>query len=297
VEQDGSKYDSIRLFTARAIDVRPDFSVTDENARAVAEICRRLDGLPLSIELAAGRIKLLPPQTLLARLTNSLNLLTGGARDLPARQQTLRDTIAWSYDLLDEAEQRLFRRLAVFVGGCTLEAAEKVCDMGGDLRMDVLDGMASLLDKNLIRQQEGEAPRGYPEPRFDMLETIREYALERLNESGEAQAIRQAHASFYLALAVEAEPTLRGALQSLWMGRLRAEHNNMHAALAWLKDEDEMNTEAARPGTGGAAGDRFYQAVAQRAWGVVHCPEGDDDTALARLLASPLRRREGGRRG
>jgi len=236
-----AQYDSIRLFTARAIDVRPDFSVTDENARAVAEICRRLDGLPLSIELAAARIKLLPPQTLLARLTNSLKLLTGGARDSPARQQTLRDTIAWSYNLLDEAEQGLFRRLAVFVGGCTLEAAEKVCDIDGDLRTDVLDGMASLLDKNLIRQQEGEAD----EPRFDMLQTIREYALERLNESGEAQAIRQAHASFYLALAVEAEPTLRGALQSLWMGRFMAEHNNMHAALAWLKDADEMNAEAA----------------------------------------------------
>src|SRR5262249_12277372 len=146
-------YAAVALFVARVRDVTPDFEVTDENARAVAEICARLDGLPLAIELAAARIRLLSPQSMLPRLDHRLRLLTGRARDLPARQQALRDAIAWSYDLLSQAEQRLFRRLSVFVGGCTLEAAEAVCDAEGDLGLDVLDGVASLVEKSLVRRE------------------------------------------------------------------------------------------------------------------------------------------------
>src|SRR5262249_16655510 len=158
---------------------------------------RRLDGLPLAIELAAARSKLLPPQALLGRLRSRLDVLTGGARDLPARQQTLRTAIAWSYDLLNEGERRVFRRLAVFAGGCTLEAGEAVCNQAGDLGLDVFDGIASLVDKSLLRHEdpvEGE-------PRFRMLETIREYGLEQLAASGEAAALQRRHAEYYLRLA------------------------------------------------------------------------------------------------
>src|SRR5690606_37859527 len=151
------------------------FEVTSENAAAVAEICARLDGIPLAIELAAARIKVLSPQALLVRLGSRLELLTGGARDLPARQKTMRATIAWSYDLLDDAEKRLFQRLSVFAGGATLEAAEAICNPNGDLGVDVLDGIASLVDESLLQEEDG----GNGEIRFTMLGTIREYGLER----------------------------------------------------------------------------------------------------------------------
>src|ERR671921_1271479 len=176
-----SHYEAVRLFVERAQAAKADFSVTNENAPAVAEICYRLDGLPLAIELAAARIKLLTPQAMLGRLGNRLQVLTGGPRDLPARQQTLRATIDWSYNLLEEGEQRLFRRLSVFAGGRTLEAIEAVCDAEDDLPVDPLDGVSSRLDKSLVRQEEG--PEG--EPRFVMLETIHEYAREKLQQSGE----------------------------------------------------------------------------------------------------------------
>jgi tetratricopeptide (TPR) repeat protein len=210
--------------------------VTDETARVVAEICVRLGGLPLAIELAAAHMNVLSPEAILARLAgtsghaaSSLRLLTRGARDLPARQRTLRNTIAWSYDLLNDNEQQLFRRLSVFVGGCTLDAAEAVCNVAGDLNIDVLDGVASLVDKNLLRQVEGEAG----EPRFTMLETIREYALERLEASGEAEAQRGRHTEYYLVLAETAEPELHRAEQLLWLQRLEQELDNLRAALAW----------------------------------------------------------------
>ena len=161
-----ASYPALALFAQRAMEARPSFTLDDDNAATAAEICRRLDGLPLAIELAAARVKLLAPQAMLNRLERRLPLLTGGARDLPERQRTLRDTIAWSYDLLNDEEQRLFRRLAVFVGGCTLEAAEAVCDADGDLGLDLFDGVASLVDKSLLRQEDG--PDG--EPRFAMLE-------------------------------------------------------------------------------------------------------------------------------
>jgi predicted ATPase len=207
--------------------------VTPGNAAAIAEICVRLDGLPLAIELAAARINLLPPQALLGRLGQGLAVLTSGARDAPARHQTLRHAIAWSYDLLDAQEQRLFRRLAAFVGGCTLEAVEAVSTAVGDTDADVLEGMASLLDKSLLQRTE----RDGEESRFAMLETLREYGLERLAPGGEAQATRQAHARYYLALAERAEPQLSSPQQLSWFERLEREHDNLRAALSWFLEQ------------------------------------------------------------
>jgi predicted ATPase/class 3 adenylate cyclase len=240
-EGDLTQYDAVKLFIARAQAARAGFAVTNEDAPAIAEICYRLDGLPLAIELAAARIKFFPPEALLARLERRLHVLTGGPRDLPVRQQTLRNTIDWSYNLLDPGEQALFRRLGVFVGGCTLEAAEVVLRTEGRGLSDesapsglspqpsVLDGLASLADKSLLRQEDG--PDG--EPRFTMLETVSEYATERLEESGEAEIIRRQHASYFLALAEAAELHRYTPTQGLWLLRLDADHDNMRAALAW----------------------------------------------------------------
>jgi tetratricopeptide (TPR) repeat protein len=227
------EYAAVALFIERALGVNPAFVVTTTNASTVAEICQRLDGLPLAIELAAARTKLFTPQALLARLSNRLALLTGGARDLPSHQRTLRSTIDWSHDVLHTSEQILFRRLAVFVGGCTLEAVEAVCTAGDDLPQDVLDSLASLSDKSLLRPLEGVAG----EPRLTMLETIREYALERLEGSGEAEALRQRQASYFLDLAERAAPQLHRAEQQTWLARLDAEHDNLRAALTWALDE------------------------------------------------------------
>jgi len=229
-----SQYEAVRLFIERAKAAKPDFSVTDENAPAVAEICMRLDGLPLAIELAAARIKLLTPSAMLQRLGSRLKLLGGGSRDLPERQRTLRGTIEWSFALLEEGEQVLFARLAVFSGGRTLEAIEAVCDAEGDLPMDALEGVSSLLDKSLLRQEEG--PEG--EPRFVMLETIHEYARERLEASGEAEETSRLHAEYFLALAEAAEPELSGADQLACLERLEAEHDNMRAALTWSLEKE-----------------------------------------------------------
>jgi predicted ATPase/class 3 adenylate cyclase len=224
------------LFIERALAVRPDFALTEDAAHAVAEICRRLDGLPLAIELAAARVKLLSPQTTLARLSSRLSLLTDGPRDLPARQQTLRGTIGWSYDLLAPAEQHLFRRLAVFAGGWMLEAAEAVCSAVDGLDTEVLEGLGALVDQSLVRRHDVGTQR---EPRFSMLETIHEYGLEQLATSGEAEALRRAHAAYYLALAEEAAPNLTGPQQGVWLDRLEREHDNLRAALAWARDRGE----------------------------------------------------------
>lgn len=187
-----SHYDAVALFIQRARAVKPDFTVTNDNAPALAEICHRLDGLPLAIELAAARVRLFPPQALLSRLQNRLSVLTGGARDLPTRQQTLRGAIDWSYSLLAPGEQQLFARVSVFSGGFSLEAAETVCTSDGDLELEVLDGVGSLVEKSLLRQE------GEDEPRFVMLETINEYAAERLDELGPSRdATRRAHAAYF----------------------------------------------------------------------------------------------------
>jgi predicted ATPase/class 3 adenylate cyclase len=223
-----SQYTAVELFVQRAVNVKPDFAVTNENAPAVAEICSRLDGLPLAIELAAARVRLLAPQAMLARLESRLKLLIGGARDLPARQQTLRGAIAWSYDLLDGEAQKLFRRLSVFVGGCTLEAIEAVCFGDGDLEIDHLEGVSTLVEQSLLKQGGAEE-----EPRFAMLETIREYGQECLTASGEAEAVRCRHAHFFLAVVEEASTKSWGPEQAEWLNRLELENDNLRAALEW----------------------------------------------------------------
>jgi predicted ATPase len=238
-----SQYAAVALFIQRALAVRPDFRVDNANAPAVAEICVRLDGLPLAIELAAARIKLFLPQAMLARLGHRFELLRGGARDMPERHQTLRQAIAWSYDLLEASEQTLFRRLAVFTRGCTLEAAEAVCQAVHDSTVDpgesleVLDGMASLLDKSLLCQQEQTSG----EPRFRMLETIREYGRECLTASGEEPTVRRAHADYFLALVETAEPALTGPEQATWLERLDVEHDNLRAALRWAEASGDVD--------------------------------------------------------
>jgi len=238
-----SQYEAVALFISRAQAVKPEFQVSNANARAVAEICVRLDGLPLAIELAAARIKLLPPPALLARLGKRLAVLTSGAHDAPARQRTLRNTIAWSYHLLDDWEQRLFRRMSVFAGGCTLEAIESICTSLNDGASQVFDGLTSLLDKSLLQQteQEGAAPH------FVMLETIREYGLEALIAWGEMEATRAAHAQYFLALVEEAEPQLAGHEQAVWLERLEQELDNLREALSWLLEQggEEPSTELA----------------------------------------------------
>jgi predicted ATPase/serine/threonine protein kinase len=229
-----SRNPAVRLFVERAAAANPAFALTADNARAVAEICARLDGLPLAIELAAPRVKMLPPTAMLARLESRLDLLTSRTRDLPARQQALRRTIDWSHGLLSTAEQKLFRRLSVFAGGCTLEGAEAVCDTRGDLEVDLLDGMASLVDKSLLRQV--ETRQG--EPRFLMLETLREYGLERLAASEEVEATRRAHAAYCLVVAEEGNRQSTAAEVEEWLALCDAEHDNFRAALNWLIESE-----------------------------------------------------------
>ena len=227
-----AQVEAVRLFVTRSQAVQPDFELTSENALAVATICQRLDGLPLAIELAAARGALLPPEAMLVRLERRLAWLTGGARDAPARHHTLRAAVGWSYDLLEPDEQRLFRCLAVFAGGCSLEAAAAVC--GPTLGSPVDEGallheLASLVHKSLLRQGPARTEQG----RLSMLETIREYALEQLEQHGEAEAARRAHAHYFLALAEQAESQMSGPRQPDWLERLEQEHDNLRVALGW----------------------------------------------------------------
>jgi len=230
---------SVALFVERAREATPAFALTTDNAAVIVELCQRLDGLPLALELAAARLSMLTPMALLARLEHRLPLLSRGARDLPQRQQTLRNTIAWSYDLLEASEQQLFRRLAVFVGGFTLEAVQAVClpDAPGasseqvDEEAATLEQLAQLLDKSLVQGQQGTSG----EPRFTMLETIREYAQEQLAASEEETTVQQRHAHYFLRLAEEAEPHLFRPEWNNWLERLEREDANLRAALAWSK--------------------------------------------------------------
>jgi predicted ATPase len=240
--------EAVQLFVQRARQVRPDFALDTENAEAVAKICERLDGLPLAIELAAARVRLFAPQAIASHLGNSFAFLAGGPRDLPARQRTLRATIEWSYDLLDEGARQLFRRLAVFAGGFTLAAAQAVAldapssSAGSSSGLApsppgppiaVLEPIESLVDQHLIQVSDVGG-----EPRFTMLEMIREYALEQLVESGETKATQQRHAGYFLALAENAEPALYGPKVAEWMDRLEVEYDNMRVALAWSIDSN-----------------------------------------------------------
>jgi predicted ATPase len=267
----------VRLFTERALAVQPGFRLTEENAPAVAEVIARLDGLPLAIELAATRTKVLTPQAMLPRLQQRLSILTAGARTLPERQRTLRDAIAWSYDLLEEAERRLFARLSVFAGGWTLESAEVVCDPA-DLGLNVLDGLASLVDKSLVRRTESLVRRTDPadaQPRFAMLETIREFGREQLRASGDFDGVLRRHGDHFLDLAVEAEPHLTAGDQGEWLDRCDRDHANIRAALQWAIEAGEVDRAQEAAG----ALWRFWQ---QRG----HLAEGR--RWLEALLAPPL---------
>jgi predicted ATPase/DNA-binding CsgD family transcriptional regulator len=245
-----AEYDAVQLFMQRAVALKPDFALTESNAPQTAEICRRLDGLPLAIELAAARVRHLPPQAILERLQNRLRLLTGGSQDLPPRQRTLRGTIEWSYNLLNEEEQRLYRRLAVFRGGSTLDAIEAICNADGRLATDTVDLVASLVDKSLLRN-EGSTQVSDPSegPRYTMLETVHEFAWEKLVESGEAEMLRKEHAGYYLRLSEEAEGPLRGPQQLLWAERLEWEQNNFRAALRRAIDVGDLETAACLAGS------------------------------------------------
>jgi len=232
---DLTDYEAVALFIQRAQAVKPDFEIHTADEPILAEICLRLDGLPLAIELAAAQVKLFSPPALLSQLENRLAALQPGPRGLSERQRTLRGAIDWSYDLLNTAEKALFARLSVFKDGCTIKAAQAVCCH--DLPFDALDGLVLLLNKNLLRHEEG--PEG--EPRFTMLETIHEYARERLRDSGQAQDTHRRHAEYFTSLAERAEPFTRGGPHQLrWLRQLEAEHENMRAAYAWSMQDGDI---------------------------------------------------------
>lgn len=228
-----SQYEAVALFIQRASAVLPGFEVTNENAPAVAEICYRLDGLPLAIELAAARVKILAPQAILERLNKSLTLLTGGAADLPARQQTLRNAIAWSYDLLSDSERSFFRRLSVFVGGFTFESVDAVCNSAGELEMDTLDALASLGDKSLIKSRENS--------RFLMLATLRDFGMEELASDPDYEVIHENHATYFSEFTQEAAKHFMTPAQAEWMDRIEQEHDNIRAALRWSIERDRAS--------------------------------------------------------
>ncbi len=275
------QYEAVRLFVERAQAVRAGFALTPETAPAVAEITRRLDGLPLAIELAAARVRVFPPAALLARLEKRLPLLTGGPRDAPARQRTLRDAIAWSHDLLDPEERAMFRRLAAFTGGFTLEAAEAVVDPGGVL---VVVGLVVRLCEHSLLRPEDDAGG---EPRFGMLETVREFAVERLTESGEEEMTRDAHAAFFTALVERARAGMEGPDEAAWHERLTLEHANVRVALGWLLERREAETALAM-----AAGvRRFWEFRYHYAEGI-----GWLERALAAAGPTPTRARGWGLR-
>jgi predicted ATPase/DNA-binding winged helix-turn-helix (wHTH) protein/Tfp pilus assembly protein PilF len=227
---------AVQLFVQRATAVRPNFAITEANSTSIREICSRLDGLPLAIELAAPRTRVLSPAAILNRLQSRLQLLTGGALDLPERQQTLRNTIDWSHGLLTDAEQKLFRRFSIFIGGGTLEGAEAVCNTGRDLGLDLFEGLSSLVDKNLVQRMD----RSDAESRFTMLETIREYALEHLASSGEERSVRRAHAAYCMVLAEEGNPESSATERGHWLARCDLEIDNFRSALDYLYENHEL---------------------------------------------------------
>lgn len=263
-------YPAIQLFTKHASALKSNFALTADNAGEIADICLRLDGLPLAIELAAARVLTMSPATILARLVNQLDLLTGGPRDLPQRQQTIRATIAWSYDLLDENEKRLFARLAVFAGGFDLNAAEAVCRSSEKKNSEILDGLTSLIEHNLLVRKDHERN----EPRFQMLEVVREYAMEVLIEQDEREFAEQAHARYYCSIGETAEPHLEAAQSSAWLDALEADHNNLRAALNWATNSDAE------------LGQRLAGAIWRFWWLHGHIREGCD--RLDAFLASPI---------
>ncbi|MDA1311780.1 MAG: protein kinase [Acidobacteria bacterium] len=276
------EHSAVKLFVERARAVRLDFELTDENARFVAEICIAMDGLPLGIELAAARIKLFEPQALVRRLSKSLDLLKGHTHGHPTRHQTLRQAVAWSFELLDPPAQRLFRRLSVFAGGWTVEAVEALCADDAELQSTAFEKLAELCDHSLVRRHAGNDG----EPRFSLLETIRAYALDQLGEEGEQEYVRRRHADYYRTLAEEAEPQLTGSETAKWLDRLDVEHDNIRAALRWAQE-----TGAAEVGLAiGAALWRFWiarghtQEGLQKLEALLALP-GDENLIEARIRA------------
>jgi predicted ATPase/DNA-binding SARP family transcriptional activator len=247
-----TRYDAVRLFVERARLRSPDFEVTPQNAGAVTQICRTLEGIPLAMELAAARVGALSLEQILQRLKDSLKLLTGGSRTATARQRTLRGALDWSHELLPEDERVLFRRLSSFAGGWTLEGAEAVGASGGIEEEDVLDLLTNLVDKSLVVTE----VRAADVVRYRMLEPVRQYALERLEESGEVMEIQRRHAEYFLALAEEAEPAVEGAQQATWLERLETEHDNLRAALSWSLERVEEAELGLR--VGAALGEFWY---------------------------------------
>jgi predicted ATPase len=278
-----TQYEAVRLFIARALGVRPDFQVTNDNAPAVAGIAARLHGMPLAIELAAARVKLLAPDAILERLEHQLGMLAAGSRDLPERQQTLRGAIAWSHDLLDAGQRRLLARLSVFVGGCELDSAEAVCGPAGELDgLDVLDGLMALADQSLVRAEIVDG-----ETRFRMLDTIREFAAERLTESGERPEIERRHGATFLALAESLTGKLAGDDQRRWLGRLERDHDNIRAVI----DRATASADAATAIRLGFAMWRYWQKrghlaeARRRLEAIAAAPWSRDDPVLrARLM-------------
>jgi predicted ATPase/DNA-binding SARP family transcriptional activator len=290
-------YEAIHLFVERAAALKPGFEITEDNAPAIVEICHRLDGLPLAIELAAARIKVLSPQAMLARLESRLQLVAGKDRDVPARQQTLRNTIDWSYNLLNESERALFRRMAAFQGGRTLRAIQSVCSEAGatssisnpssvpPMNIDLLDDVESLISKSLLQQMEGHDE----EPRFWMLETIHEYAREKLWEGGEAEALRRRHARYFVGLVEEAAPHLKQKDQARWLEQLEDEHDNIRVAFQWATEHGQAgDDEAAEIGLRLAIGlERFWEVR-------VHLREGLERTVGVLAIPHKLGTRPGG---
>jgi predicted ATPase len=284
---------AVALFVERAQAVLPSFALSTANAPLVAAICRRLDGLPLALELAAARVKALPPRAMLDRLERRLQVLTAGPRDLPERQQTLRSTLAWSYDLLHAGEKVLFRRLAVFAGGATLQSVEAVCQTAGDLAGDVLDWLVSLVDKSMLwcqEQADGTA-------RYGMLETVREYALEQLAASEDSALVQRLHAAHFLALAETAEPELRGADQTTWLNRLDQDYANLRAALQWMSSSGHLEWALRLAG----ALTRFWEvrgnnSEGRRVFDDVLNQSRDDETGTLRAARAKALRGSGVRR-
>jgi len=264
-----SQFEAVRLFIERAVAVKPDFEATNENAPAIAGICERVDGLPLAIELAAARVKLFSPPALLSRLEKSLNALGSGTRDAPARQHTLRGAILWSYDMLDDAGRRLLARCSVFARGGSLDQLEPVCGPPEDIGGDVVEALDQLADQSLLRRLPD-----FDEPRFLMLQTIRDFAKERLEESGDAHRIRDRHVEAFLALAQKGEPHLFGPARREWLDRLEIDHDNFRAALDWCLESGNARQAMRLAG----AFWRFWQMRG-------HIHEGR--TRMANILAMP----------
>jgi non-specific serine/threonine protein kinase len=297
--EDAAHYEAIRLFVERARSKLSSFSLTLENARAVAEVCRKLDGIPLAIELAAARVPMLSVERISERLENPLELLSAGDRTAEPRQRTLRATLQWSHELLSEPEQVLFRRLSVFAGGWTLDAAEAVCAGEGIEREEVLNLLSRLGDKSLVVAGAG-GPKGAL--RYRMLEPVRQYARELLEESGEAGRLREQHAGHYLALAEEAQPELKGAKQGEWLGRLEREHGNLRTALGWSVDGGVCRTRIALGGGARAVlvgtriperGARMAGEGSRRKWRVAGVSAGEG-AERGRLVGALARRPRAG---